>query len=210
MKKTDTLSYISKISHDIVRDEIAKHNTKLEQIRKTLAERSEGYKEACEYQVKGAAWRRKQVIAECEQWMDSTNCPEYLRAEYRQKAYDSTDNAYISKVASAMFGLKLNLATEVEITPSGEWRVAQHIADALLEQRRYTLTPAEVEAYRLYEQLLDIAEQLHDRNYFMTSSFAGEDCLYKIDDEAQQLEAFLSLYQMTEAERKERIEKIGV
>ena len=149
-------------------------------------------------------------MAECEKWMDATNCPQYLRADNLAKARESCDNAYIAKVTSAMFGLKLDLATEVEVTPNGEWRVAQSVADAMLERRRYTLTPNEVEAYRLYEQLLSVAEQLHQRNYFMTTNFAGEDCLYRIEDEAKQIDHFLSLYVMTDAERKERIEKIGV
>lgn len=209
-KKTDTLSYISDISREIVRDEIAKHCAKLEQIRKTLAEHEESIEDAITYQQRGADWKRKKVMAECEKWMDATNCPHYLRADNLAKARESCDNAYIAKVTSAMFGLKLDLATEVEVTPNGEWRVAQSVADAMLEQRRYTLTPNEVEAYRLYEQLLSVAEQLHQRNYFMTTNFAGEDCLYRIEDEAKQIDHFLSLYVMTDAERKERIEKIGV
>ena len=57
-----------------------------------------------------------------------------------------------------MFGLKLDLATEVGVTPNGEWRVAQSVVDTMLERRRYTLTPNEVEAYRLYELLLSVAE----------------------------------------------------
>lgn len=209
-KKNDTLSYISDISREIVRDEIAKHCAKLEHIRKTLAERAEGIADAIKYQKEGADWRRKQTIKECEDWMNSTNTPHYLRSDYLARAKESCDNAYISKVASAMFGLKLDLATEVEVTPNGEWRVAQSVADAMLERRRYTLTPNEVEAYRLYEQLLSVAEQLHKRNYFMTTNFAGEDCLYRIEDEAKQIDHFLSLYVMTDAERKERIDKIGV
>ena len=209
-KKNDTLSYISDISREIVRDEIAKHCAKLEQIRKTLAEHQESIEDAITYQQRGADWKRKEVMAECEKWMDATNCPHYLRADNLAKARESCDNAYIAKVTSAMFGLKLDLATEVEIAPNGEWRVAQSVADAMLERRRYTLTPNEVEAYRLYERLLDIAEQLHKRNYFMTTNFAGEDCLYRIEDEAKQIDHFLSLYVMTDAERKERIEKIGV
>ena len=209
-KKNDTLSYISDISREIVRDEIAKHCAKLEQIRKTLAEHQENIEDAIAYQQRGADWKRKEVMAECEKWMDATNCPHYLRADNLAKARESCDNAYIAKVTSAMFGLKLDLATEVEVTPNGVWRVAQSVADAMLERRRYTLTPNEVEAYRLYERLLDIAEQLHKRNYFMTTNFAGEDCLYRIEDEAKQIDHFLSLYVMTDAERKERIEKIGV
>ena len=209
-KKNDTLSFISDISREIVRDEIAKHCAKLEQIRLTLAERGEGIEDAITHQKRGADWKRKEVIAECEAWMDATNCPHYLRSDNLLKARESCDNAYISKVASAMYGLKLDLATEVEVTPNGEWRVAQSVADAMLEQRRYTLTPNEVEAYRLYQELLSIAEQLHKRNYFMTTNFAGEDCLYRIEDEAKQIDHFLSLYVMTDAERKERMEKIGV
>lgn len=191
MKK---LSYISKFSYEVVRNQIGVHNAKLEKIRSVLAEKGEGVTEAIEYQKKGAGWKRKQVLAECEDWMNATNCPSYLREENRKKAYESCDNEYISKVASAMYGLKLNLETEVEINSEGEWQVAERVANEMLESHRYTLTPEEVEAFRLYQELLSIAKKLHDRNYFITASFVGEDCLYPLDNEEEDMQQFLLYY----------------
>ena len=72
-KKVETLSYISKLSREAVTDEIAKHNDKLAQIRKCLAERGEDIDDARTYQIKGVAWKRKQVLAECEAWKNSIN-----------------------------------------------------------------------------------------------------------------------------------------
>ena len=143
------LSYISKFSYEVVRQQVGEHNAKLEKIRSVLAEKGEGMPEAIEYQKKGAAWKRKQVLAECEEWMNASNCPSYLREENRKKAYESCDNDYIAKVATAFSGLKLNLETEVEVNSEGEWQVAEKLADEMLESRRYTLTPEEVEAYGL-------------------------------------------------------------
>ena len=191
MKK---LSYISKFSYEVVRNQIGVHNAKLEKIRSELAEKGEGMTEAIEYQKKGTAWKRKQVLAECEEWMNTTNCPLYLREENRKKAYESCDNEYIAKVATAFSGLKLNLETEVEINSEGEWQVAEKLADEMLESHRYTLTPEEVEAYGLYQELLAIAKKLHERNYFITASYIGEDCLYPCDTEEEDMQQFLLYY----------------
>ena len=191
MKK---LSYISKFSYEVVRNQIGVHNAKLEKIRSVLAEKGEGMTEAIEYQKKGAAWKRKQVLAECEEWMNATNCPSYLREENRKKAYESCDNEYIAKVATAFSGLKLNLETEVEINSEGEWLVAEKLANEMLESHRYTLTPEEVEAYGLYQELLAIAKKLHERNYFITASYIGEDCLYPCDTEEEDMQQFLLYY----------------
>lgn len=191
MKK---LSYISKFSYEVVRNQIGVHNAKLEKIRSVLAEKGEGMTEAIEYQKKGAAWKRKQVLAECEEWMNATNCPSYLREENRKKAYESCDNEYIAKVATAFSGLKLNLETEAEINSEGEWQVAEKLADEMLESHRYTLTPEEVEAYGLYQELLAIAKKLHERNYFITASYIGEDCLYPCDTEEEDMQQFLLYY----------------
>ena len=209
-KKVETLSYISKLSREAVMDEIAKHNTKLDQIRKCLAERGEDIDNARTYQIKGVAWKRKQVIAECEAWMNSTNCPDYLREDYRQKAYDSCDNDYIAKVHSAMFGLKLNLTNDVDVTPEGKWVVKQSVIDAKLEELRYTLTPEEVEAYHIYEQIIDLAEELHKRRYFISETFGStNDNLGRIEDEEARLEYFTMLYVMTPEEIAERKRQLG-
>lgn len=188
------LTYIPHISYGVVKDIVKEHHAKLDRIRKVLAEKGEGLSEAVEYQKKGAAWQRKKVLEDCESWMNATNCPNYLREEYRQKAYASCDNDYIARVASALSSLRLDLAKDVEVTADGEWRVVQAIPDNLLEARRYTLTEEEAEAFRLYQELLSIAEKLRERNYFITSSFAGEDCLYHQDSEEEDMEYFLNCY----------------
>ena len=195
MRKTsENLSFISANSYDFVRNQIGQHNEKLEKIRSVLAEKGEGLEDAIEYQKKGTSWKRKQVLAECESWMNATNCPEYLREDYRQKAYSSCDNDFISKVSTAMYGLKLNLETEVEINSEGEWQVAEKIADEILESHRYTLSLEEAEAYGLYQELLAIAKKLHERNYFITASYIGEDCLYPCDTEEEDMQQFLLYY----------------
>ena len=210
-KKAETLSFISKISKDFVKREIGNHNAKLEQIRKTLAERAEGIADAIKYQKEGADWRRKQTIKECEDWMNSTNTPHYLRSDYLARAKESCDNAYISKVASAMFGLKLNLETEVEVAEDGKWVVAKSVADAMLEKERRVLDDDEVEAYHLYQDLIRIADQLHKRYYFISDTYGSEeDNLYHLDTLEADLEHFLMLRCLSPEEKRERMEKFGV
>lgn len=209
-KKLETLSYISKLSREAIQDDIQRHNEKLDKIRLTLAERGETLADAQAYQTKGVAWKRKQVIAECEAWMDATNCPDYLREDNRKKAYNSCDNEYIKSVGSAFFGLKLDLTNDVDVTPEGKWVVKQSVVNAKLEELRYTLTPEEVEAYHLYLKLLDVAEELHKRRYFICDSMGSEnDNLYRIEDEETQLQVFLSYYVMTPEERKQRLKELG-
>lgn len=45
-----------------------------------------------------------------------------------------------------------------------------------------------------YQELLSIAEKLQERNYFITSTFAGEDCLFHQDSEEADMEYFLTMY----------------
>lgn len=209
-QKIETLSYISKLSREAIQDEIQRHNEKLDKIRLTLAERGETLTDAQGYQTKGVAWKRKQVIAECEAWMNATNCPDYLREDNRKKAYESCDNEYIKSVGSAFFGLKLDLTNDVEVTPEGKWVVKQSVVDAKLEELRYTLTPEEVEAYHIYEQIIDLAEELHKRRYFISETFGStHDNLERIKDEEARLEYFTMLYVMTPEEVAERKRQLG-
>ena len=209
-KKVETLSYISKLSREAIQDEIQRHNEKLDKIRLTLAERGETLADAQAYQTKGVAWKRKQVLAECEAWMNSTNTPHYLRSDYLARAKESCDNDYIAKVHSAMFGLKLNLTNDVEVTPEGKWVVKQSVVNAKLEELRYTLTPDEVEAYHIYEQIIDLAEELHKRRYYISDTFGStNDNLERIEDEEARLEYFTMLYVMTPEEVAERKRQLG-
>ena len=205
------MSFISKISRDFVKSDIDNHNAKLEHIRRTLAERTEGIADAIKYQKEGADWRRKQTIKECEDWMNSTNTPHYLRSDYLARAKESCDNAYISKVASALFGLKLNLETEVEVAEDGKWVVAKSVADAMFEKERRVLDDDEVEAYHLYQDLIRVADQLHKRYYFISDTYGSEeDNLYHLDTLEADLEHFLMLRCLSPEEKRERMEKFGV
>lgn len=210
-KKIETLSYISKISQDFVKRAIESHNTKLESIRKTLAEGGEGFNEAVEYQKRGADWKRKEVVQGCRDYIERTQMPEYLQAQALQAAHDSCDNDYIRKVASAMFGLKLDLATEVEVAEDGKWVVAKSVADAMLEKERRVLDDDEVEAYHLYQDLIRIADQLHERYYYISDNYGSEsDNLYHLDTLEADLEHFLMLRCLTPEEKKERLAKLGI
>ena len=41
---------------------------------------------------------------------------------------------------------------------------------------------------------LAIAKKLHERNYFITASYIGEDCLYPCDTEEEDMQQFLLYY----------------
>ena len=44
------------------------------------------------------------------------------------------------------------------------------------------------------KELLAIAKKLHERNYFITASYIGEDCLYACDTEEEDMQQFLLYY----------------
>ena len=109
-----------------------------------------------------------------------------------------------------MFGLKLNLTNDVEVADNGEWVVKQSVVDSKLEACRYTLTPEEVEAYRIYEQIVDLAEELHKRRFYISDTFGStNDNLERIEDEEARLEYFTMLYVMTPEEAAERKRQLG-
>ncbi|MBO5043643.1 MAG: hypothetical protein J6C45_01225 [Alistipes sp.] len=110
-----------------------------------------------------------------------------------------------------MYGLKLDLATEVVVTDNGEWVVAQSVADAMLEKERRVLDDDEVEAYHLYQDLIRVADQLHKRYYFISDTYGSEeDNLYHLDNLEADLEHFLMLRCLSPEEKRERMEKFGV
>lgn len=210
-KKIETLSFISKISRDFVKREIENHNAKLEHIRRTLADNGENLSDGVLYQHRGADWKRKEVIQGCKDYIERTKMPEYLQPQALQAAHDSCNNIYIQKVHSAMFGLKLDLATEVEIAEDGKWVVAKSVADAMLEKERRVLDDDEVEAYHLYQDLIRVADQLHKRYYFISNTYGSEeDNLYHLDTLEADLEHFLMLRCLSPEEKRERMEKFGV
>ena len=60
-----------------------------------------------------------------------------------------------------------------------------------------TADGAAVNAMRIMLNQVNI-DGTHERNYFITAEFVGEDCLYHLDNEQEEMEHFLSYYRSPE------------
>lgn len=56
------LSYIPHISYGVVKDIVSEHNSKLDRVRKVLAEKGEGLTEAIEYQKKAQLGKERKSL----------------------------------------------------------------------------------------------------------------------------------------------------
>ena len=82
MKQIIPISFVSAISRNFINEEITTLNDKLSRIQGVLASSGEAtLEEASEYQKKGADYKRKAVMQECEEYISRTGMPEYFREE---------------------------------------------------------------------------------------------------------------------------------
>lgn len=204
MKQIIPISFVSAISRDFIKEEVKDLNAKLARVQEVLASSGEAtLEEAIAYQQKGSDYKRKAVMQECEEYISRTGMPEYFREEFRRKAWDSCPNEYISRLASAMSGQKLRFDSEVREV-SGKWVISQEIEDAIVQKRTYTLTEEEMEAFGIYEQILELADQLHKRHYYLSDSGLYEDDFGIIEDKAVLAEKFLTYQRCSPEEYEER------
>lgn len=209
MKKQNNISFVPSWSEQFIKDAIAKHNLKLSAIKKVLAEKGEDTIErAIEYQTNGADFERKQVLAECEEYIKNTGMPVYLQEDARKRAYDSCDNDYIGRLSVALRGCSLNFEKDV-VEVSGEWTIADHIRESIVSEHTYTFTDEEQKAYGIYRELCEKAKELHDLHYFLNDTGGDTDFLCPSADVNTDYEQFLSYRIMTPEDRQERLRKIG-
>ena len=202
MKQIIPISFVSAISRNFIKEEISTLNEKLARVQEVLASAGEAtLAEAAEYQNKGADHKRKAVMQECEDYINRTGMPEYFRGDFRKKAWDSCPNEYISRLASVMTN-KLRFDKDVREV-GGKWVISQEIEDAIVKKRTYTLTSEEMEAFGIYEQILELADQLHKRHYYLSDTGLYEDDFEIIEDKAVLAEKFLT-YQRSSPEEYER------
>lgn len=203
MKEIIPISFVSGISRNFINEEIANLNDKLSRVQAVLASAGEAtLEEASEYQNKGADHKRKAVMQECEDYINRTGMPDYFREDFRKKAWESCPNEYISRLASVMTINKLRFDKDVREV-GGKWVISQEIEDAIVQKRTYTLTTEEMEAFGIYEQILELADQLHKRHYYLSDSGLYEDDFEIIEDKAVLAEKFLT-YQRSSPEEYER------
>lgn len=203
MKEIIPISFVSAISRSFIKEEIKRHNDRLASVQAVLASAGEAtLEEAATYQQKGADYKRKAVMAECEEYIRRTGMPIYLQEDARKRAWDSCPNGYIARLAEVLSGLRLKFETDVQEV-AGKWVISQEIEDAIIKKRTYTLTEEEMEAFAIYEQILRLADELHKRHYYLSDTGLYEDDFEIIEDKAVLAEKFLT-YQRSSPEEIER------
>lgn len=164
--KKQNITFVSYASRMLADAEIRDFNYRLNTIRKALATKGEDtIEEFMAYQA-DPAHKRSTVLAECEAWMDSSHCPDYLREEARQRAWHSCDNDFIAKMQSLINSLPFTIDDGDIIEIDGEWLLSEKVANAMFDKYAYTLTDEEMADFELYIQLVALATRLRTKNYY--------------------------------------------
>ena len=167
--KKQNITFVSYASRMLAEAEIRNLNYRLNSIKKALATKGEDtIEEFMAYQV-NPSHKRDKVLADLEEWMNVSQCPEYLREENRQRAWHSLDNDYIAKLQSMFSSLPFILNEGDIIDIEGEWNVSQSLADTMTQKYSYTLTDEEMADFELYTQLVALATRLRVKNYYFDS-----------------------------------------
>jgi hypothetical protein len=156
------------------------------------------------YQAK-PSHKRDKVLADLEEWMNVSQCPEYLREDNRQRAWDSGDNDYIAKLQSMFSSLPFTLDDGDIIEINGEWLLSEKVANAMFDKYAYTLTDEEMADFEVYTQLVALATRLRANNYYFDSK-----SLTPCDTTEQLAERMIAGKRATIEEMTERSRKLNL
>ena len=168
-------SYIHTFSAEQIRKNEQKANEGLAKLQKLIESRGESLQDCKEYAEKGAFWKVEKVMAECEDWLNKTQCPQYLRADAMQRAKESIPQDvrdYYQNLAyhlNIRFGMMssdpvISLLTDVEEI-EGKWCVSKAFVNAKMEAARYYLNEREKSDLEEVIRLLKRAKALERRGY---------------------------------------------
>lgn len=168
-------SFIHTFSAEQIRKNEQKANEGLIKLQKLIEGRGESLQDCKEYAEKGAFWKVEKVMAECEDWLNKTQCPQYLRADAMQRAKESipqADMEYYQKISyhlNIRFGIMssdpvISLLTDVE-EREGKWRVSKAFVEAQMEAARYYLSDREKSDVEAVVRLLKRAKAMERRGY---------------------------------------------
>ncbi len=205
MRQILNISFISSAAKQLMREEIDRNNAKLERVRRVLSGAGEAtLAQAKEYQEQGADYKRKAVMQECEEYISRTGMPEYLQNDARNRAWESCPNDYIDDVKSCLSGLGLKFGKDVSEV-NGKWVIAKPVEEEIVAKYTTILSDDEMADLAIFKQILDLAEKLHEKYYFISPLTDGYyDELYKSETDQELAERFLFYRRATPEERKQR------
>lgn len=168
-------SFVHTFSAEQIRKNEQKANERLMKLQKLIEGQGESLQDCKGYAEKGAFWKVEQVMAECEDWLNKTQCPQYLRADAMQRAKESIPQDvrdYYQNLAyhlNIRFGMMssdpiISLLTDVEVI-EGKWCVSKAFVNAQLEGARYYLSEREKSDVEAIVRLLKRAKAMERRGY---------------------------------------------
>ena len=169
--KKQNITFIPYASNMQIEAEIRGLNYSLEKVKTLLSSKNEDtLEEFFEYQA-DPAHKRNKVLAECEEWMNATNCPAYLREENRLRAYHSCDNDYIDKLQSLFGGMPCVFAKGDIIEVEREWVISEELMQSIKSKYAYTLSDEEMRDFEVYTKLVTLATKLRERHYYFDTRY---------------------------------------
>jgi hypothetical protein len=170
MKKKENITFVPFSGLMLAESEIRDLNYRLSAIKKVLATKGEDtIEEFMTYQA-NPSHKRDKVLADLEEWMNVSQCPEYLREDNRLRAWHSCDNDYIEKLRSVYDALPFPLESGDVVECDGEWVVSDKVVGDMKNKYRYTLSDEEMADFELYTQLVALATRLRAKSYYFDSN----------------------------------------
>ena len=171
-------SYISNLVIEDVRRNAMNVNNSLAKIKRVVESFGETYEDCLEYATKGAYWKAHAVIAECEDYINRTGCPSYLREDYLNRAKATIPEErwdyykLLNSSLSPRFGNTsacpcISFVDDVEVV-GNEWVLKQAFIDEKIESGRRYLTEKEKEDYKAFTSLMESAKAMEQRGYNVT------------------------------------------
>lgn len=171
--KNKNISFVPQATKNFIEDKLNRKITLVTDLESTLKEYGELPTLATmrEYKTKGADFRRKAIIADCEAYIRKTAMPGYLQADSRKRAYDEIPDALVRGIADCLDGIDFDLTDDVVCYDSErqQWAFTEAYREAELEKSRRTLTDAEMADLGYFTTFCEIYHKLADR-YLMSIS----------------------------------------
>ncbi|MFI3293072.1 MAG: hypothetical protein SNI70_06090 [Rikenellaceae bacterium] len=119
--------------------------------------------EARSYQLKGASHKRDAFIKECEDYIASTNMPQFLQADARKRADEQVSADYVETIAGSLHSLK-----DVELTPDNieyhdnihSWVLSESYKSSVLSRANKTLTDEEQVVYDKLQSVFEAMDEI--------------------------------------------------
>jgi hypothetical protein len=159
------ISFLSAIAMQAVNKTIDRKESAIRSFASLLALNGETLADGLLYINKGADYKRKEVLAECEAFIKKNKLPQYEAEPMRKRAYNSLDNKYISDLSEAIKDLtraQINIETDV-VRDNGEIVLSEAVIQEIRQRFTHTLTDEEMKDFVKIRAFCQQAKELSER-----------------------------------------------